>query len=79
MPGSSERKDNNKPFSYSDYAMPPVRSLSTSSKVSATREQMLAMGYQDEDGWLTQLITDKRGNLEEVLEVLAPVDVGKKN
>ena len=34
---------------------------------------MLAMGFSDEDGWLTQLITMKRGNLDEVLEVLAPV------
>jgi len=47
--------------------------LSPSVKVSDARDKMLAMGFSDEDGWLTQLITMKRGNIDEVLDVLAPV------
>ena len=31
------------------------------------------MGFNDEGGWLTQLCTTKRGNIEEILDVLAPV------
>ena len=50
--------------------------MSTSSKVKESLEQMLSMGFSDDDGWLTQLLTMKRGNIEEVLDILAPVDVG---
>ena len=31
------------------------------------------MGFSDEGGWLTQLCSTKRGNMEEILDVLAPV------
>lgn len=45
--------------------------------ICCNNKQMLAMGFSDDDGWLTQLITMKRGNIDEVLDVLAPVE--KKN
>ena len=35
--------------------------------------QMRSMGFTDEDGWLTQLCTIKRGNIEQILDVLSPV------
>ena len=38
---------------------------------------MISMGFDDQDGWLTQLITDKKGNLDEVLDILAPVEKSK--
>ena len=44
-----------------------------SSRISNARAQMLSMGFSDDDGWLTQLLTMKRGNIDEVLEVLMPV------
>lgn len=57
-------------FSGSRYAAGKV---GPSSRVSEARDQMLAMGFTDEDGWLTELITMKRGNIDQVLEVLMPV------
>ena len=36
-------------------------------------QQMLSMGFSDDDGWLTQLLTLKRGNIEQVIEILSPV------
>lgn len=52
-------------------------STNNAAKISEARKQMLAMGFSDDDGWLTELITLKRGNLDEVLEVLAPVHTGR--
>ena len=40
--------------------------------------QMKSMGFSDEGGWLTQLCSTKRGNIEEILDVLAPVKKWKK-
>ena len=34
---------------------------------------MLSMGFSDDDGWLTQLLTMKHGNIEQVLDILTPV------
>ena len=34
---------------------------------------MKSMGFSDDGGWLTQLCTTKRGNIEQILDVLAPV------
>jgi len=34
---------------------------------------MLSMGFTDDDGWLTQLLTMKGGDIAEVLDVLTPV------
>lgn len=48
-----------------------------SKAVRDSLSQMLAMGFTDDDGWLTQLLTMKRGDIAEVLEVLAPVDKAK--
>jgi hypothetical protein len=45
--------------------------------VTDARDQMLSMGFSDDDGWLTQLLEMKNGNIEEVIDVLTPV--GNKN
>ena len=39
---------------------------------------MRSMGFSDEGGWLTQLCTTKRGNIEQILDVLAPVKKWKE-
>ena len=42
-------------------------------KISEAVGQMKSMGFSDDGGWLTQLCTTKRGNIEHILDVLAPV------
>merc|ERR1712130_701259 len=42
-------------------------------RVADALEKMEAMGYTDNDGWLTQLLVMKHGNISEVLEILTPV------
>ena len=44
-----------------------------SGRVSEAREAMLGMGFQDEDGWLTQLLVMKHGDISQVLDILTPV------
>ena len=43
------------------------------SKITEAVGQMKSMGFSDEGGWLTQLCSTKRGNIEQILDVLAPV------
>ena len=50
----------------------------TKSNIIEAREQMLSMGFSDDDGWLTQLLEMKNGNIEEVIDVLTPVN-GNRN
>ena len=55
----------------------PVSSRSKNN-VTEARDQMISMGFSDDDGWLTQLLEMKNGNIEEVIDVLTPVD-GSRN
>ena len=48
---------------------PPTRNQN----ITDARDQMLSMGFSDDDGWLTQLLEMKNGNIEEVIDVLTPV------
>ena len=41
--------------------------------IDDARQQMLSMGFSDDDGWLTQLLKLKHGNIEQVIELLSPV------
>ena len=50
----------------------------TKSNIIEAREQMISMGFSDDDGWLTQLLEMKNGNIEEVIDVLTPVK-GNRN
>ena len=49
------------------------RPSSRSRSIAEARDQMLSMGFSDDDGWLTQLLQMKHGNIEEVIDVLTPV------
>ena len=35
---------------------------------------MISMGFSDDDGWLTQLLEMKNGNIEAVIDVLTPAE-----
>ena len=50
----------------------------TKNNVTEARDQMISMGFSDDDGWLTQLLEMKNGNIEEVIDVLTPVN-GSRN
>jgi len=34
---------------------------------------MIAMGFSDNDGWLTELLVRKHGDIAQVLDILSPV------
>ena len=40
--------------------------------LAASLTQMLAMGYANDDGWLTDLLRANRGDIDKVLEILHP-------
>jgi hypothetical protein len=74
---SSRSAYSSRPSTYqSSYSTPNTyeRLNSSTLRVSDAVGQMKSMGFTDEEGWLTQLCTLKRGNIEQVLDVLTPVN-----
>jgi len=60
-----ERKENELPKSGSRQHYNP--------KISDAVDKMVGMGFTDDDGWLTQLLVMKHGDISEVLDILTPV------
>lgn len=47
-------------------------------RIQAALQAMLNMGFSNEGGWLTQLLEAKDGDIGKALDVLQPVNPGKK-
>ena len=58
---------NVKPFSVQTKEVP-------SEVIDQTLAQLKSMGYQDEGGWLTELVKAKGGDISKVLDALHPTD-----
>lgn len=41
-------------------------------QIEETTAQLRDMGFGDEDGWLTRLVTSKNGDIGKVLDALQP-------
>jgi len=42
-------------------------------RIANALDQMIAMGFSDNDGWLTELLVRKHGDIVQVLDILSPV------
>ena len=42
-------------------------------------EQLKAMGFEDESGWLYELVKAKEGDLQKVLDALHPTTTGENS
>jgi len=42
-------------------------------RIANALDQMMAMGFSDNDGWLTELLVRKHGDIIQVLDILSPV------
>lgn len=45
--------------------------------VDASLKEMMALGYSNDGGWLTQLLVTKNGNVEEALKTLGKMEKPK--
>eukprot|EP00091_Calanus_sinicus_P006908 TRINITY_DN17729_c0_g1_i1.p1 TRINITY_DN17729_c0_g1~~TRINITY_DN17729_c0_g1_i1.p1 ORF type:complete len:101 (-),score=9.27 TRINITY_DN17729_c0_g1_i1:257-559(-) len=51
----------------------PVPKRHYNPRIANALDQMIAMGFSDNDGWLTELLVRKHGDIIQVLDILSPV------
>lgn len=51
----------------------PVPKRHYNPRIANALDQMIAMGFSDNDGWLTELLVRKHGDILLVLDILSPV------
>eukprot|EP00092_Neocalanus_flemingeri_P053850 GFUD01063360.1.p1 GENE.GFUD01063360.1~~GFUD01063360.1.p1 ORF type:complete len:595 (+),score=199.26 GFUD01063360.1:29-1813(+) len=73
LTGSSSKSVDSAPYSSKLPEIPPTPKRHYNSRIANALDQMTAMGFSDNDGWLTELLIRKHGDISQVLEILSPV------
>jgi len=76
LSGSSSKSDEKESINPSCFKQPeitPTPKRHYNPRIANALDQMIAMGFSDNDGWLTELLVRKHGDIIQVLDILSPV------